>query len=65
MRRTTNPRISPFVPILIVIFIVLLVAWIGLRIHIARSGADGTPADGQAVSIFVTGGLDGYREPCG
>ena len=64
MRRTQKPRISPFVPILIVIFLALLISWIGLKIYIARSGGAGPPADGERVSIFVTGELAGYREPC-
>lgn len=65
MRQARNPRISPFVPILVVIFFALLVAWTSLKIYIARSGGGEPPADGEAVSIFVTGELGGYREPCG
>lgn len=65
MRTARNPRISPFVPILIAIFFALLIAWIALQVHITRSDARKPPADGEAVSIFVTAELGGYREPCG
>lgn len=65
MRHTQNPRISPFVWILIAIFLALLIAWIALKIYIAGTDGREPPADGETVSIFVTGELGGYREPCG
>ena len=50
---------------MIAIFLVLLAAWIVLKIHIARTEPQPPPPDGTKLSIFVTAELKGYREPCG
>ena len=58
-------QLSPFIRIMIAIFLLLLAVWIVLKIYIARSEPSGPQADGTKVSIFVTAGLKGYREPRG
>jgi hypothetical protein len=58
-------ELSPFIRIMIAIFLVLLAIWIVLKIYIARTEPTGPPPDGTKVSIFVTTDLKGYREPCG
>jgi hypothetical protein len=58
-------QLSPFIRIMIAIFILLFAAWIVLKVYIARTEPTGPPADGTKVSIFVTAELKGYREPCG
>jgi len=50
---------------MLAVFLLLLAAWIGLKIYIARTEPSGPPAEGTKVSIFVTTELKGYREPCG
>jgi hypothetical protein len=50
---------------MIAIFLILLAVWIVLKIYIARTEPSEPPVDGTKVSIFVTAGLNGYREPCG
>jgi hypothetical protein len=65
MSGRTAENLSPFIKIMIAVFLVLLVAWIGLKIYIAGSESPVPPPDGTKVSIFVTAQLNGYREPCG
>ena len=57
--------LSPFIRIMIAIFLVLLAVWIVLKIYISRTEPSLPPPDGTKVSIFVTAQLNGYREPCG
>ena len=56
---------SPLIRIMIAIFLVLLAAWIILKVYIARTEPAEPPPDGTKVSIIVTAELKGYREPCG
>jgi hypothetical protein len=65
MTGNTARQLSPFIRIMIAIFLVLLAVWIVLKIYIARTEPSEPPVDGTKVSIFVTAGLNGYREPCG
>ncbi len=65
MSGNTARQLSPFIRIMIAVFLLLLAVWIGLKIHIARTEPSGPPAEGTKVSIFVTSELKGYREPCG
>mgnify|MGYP001161985497 FL=1 len=65
MSGNTARQISPFIRIMIAIFLILLAVWIVLKIYIARTEPAGPPPDGTIVSIFVTAELRGYREPCG
>jgi 2',3'-cyclic-nucleotide 2'-phosphodiesterase (5'-nucleotidase family) len=57
--------LSPFIRIMIAIFLLLLAVWIVLKIYIARTESPEPPADGTKISVFVTAGLGGYREPRG
>jgi cytoskeletal protein RodZ len=65
MSGNTARQLSPFIRIMIAIFLILLAVWIVLKIYIARTEPSEPPADGTKVSVFVTAGLKGYREPCG
>ena len=65
MSRNAASQLSPFIRIMIAIFLFMLAAWIVLKIYIARTESSEPPVDGTKVSIFVTAGLKGYREPCG
>ena len=56
---------SPFIRIILIIFIVLLAIYVPLKIYIARQGSDEPVPDGTTVRIYVTTELNGYREPCG
>jgi len=58
-------KTSPFLKMIVVIFVALLAVYIPLKIYIARTGGGEPVADGTTVSIFVTADLHGYREPCG
>jgi len=58
-------QLSPFIRIMIAIFLLLFAAWIVLKVYIARTEPSEPPSDGTKVSIFVTAELKGYREPCG
>jgi hypothetical protein len=65
MSGNTARQTSPFIRIMIGIFLILLAVWIVLKIYIAHTEPIGPPPDGTRVSIFVTAELRGYREPCG
>ncbi len=65
MSGSTARQLSPFIRIMIAIFLLLLAFWIVLKIYIARTEPSEPPAEGTKVSIFVTSELRGYREPCG
>ncbi len=58
-------QLSPFIRIMIAVFLILFAAWIVLKVYIARTEPSEPPADGTKISIFVTAELKGYREPCG
>jgi len=58
-------QLSPFIRMMIAIFLLLLAVWIVLKIYIARTEPSGPQADGTKISIFVTAGLKAYREPGG
>lgn len=65
MKRTPKSNLSPFVPLMVIIFLVLLAVWVPLKMHIARTTSRDPVADGTRLSVFVTNELAGYREPCG
>lgn len=65
MSGNAGRQLSPFIRIMIAIFLILFAAWIVLKVYIARTEPSEPPADGTKVSIFVTAELKGYREPCG
>ncbi|MBN1163242.1 MAG: hypothetical protein JXB45_01565 [Candidatus Krumholzibacteriota bacterium] len=65
MRRKRRVHKSPFIRMILAIFVLLLLIYIPLKIYIARSGEVPRIPDGTRLSIFVTNELKGYREPCG
>ena len=65
MSGNTARQLSPFIRIMIAIFLLLFAVWIVLKIYIARTEPSEPPVDGTKLSIFVTAELNGYREPCG
>ena len=64
MIRTAKKPQFKFIRAALVLFAVLAVLYIPLKIYIAKSEARAIP-DGTKFSIFATGELVGYREPCG
>lgn len=65
MRRTTGKTNRRLIHAMLAVFVVLLAVYIPLKIYIARSESSGGVPPDVRISIFVTGGLEGYREPCG
>lgn len=66
MKRTTSRQDYPLIRAAFILLIILLAAYIPLKIYMSRAGKAGTAVpDGSALSIFVTSELNGYREPCG
>ena len=59
MRITPASNVSPFVPLLVIIFLALLAVWVPLKMHIARTTPREPVADGTKLSIFVTNELAG------
>ncbi len=62
---TARNKTYPLIRAMLVLFVILLGAYIPLKIYIARSGDAETPRGPVQLSIFVTNELNGYREPCG
>ncbi len=65
MKGTTGKTNTHLIRAMLAVFVVLLAIYIPLKIYIARSESSGGAPLDTKVSIFVTGGLEGYREPCG
>lgn len=65
MTRPARPKTSPFIKLILTIFIVLLVVYIPLKIYILRSEPRGPVPDGAGFRAYVTNELKTYREPCG
>ncbi len=65
MNRNTPVRTSPFIKLILAVFIVLMLVYIPLKIYIASSGTEEAVADGTKIRIYVTNELNCYREPCG
>ncbi|MBN2184862.1 MAG: hypothetical protein JW746_06000 [Candidatus Krumholzibacteriota bacterium] len=64
MSRKTAAAISPFIKLILSVFILLLLIYIPLKIYIASSDHPAGVPDGSTVRIYLTNELHGYREPC-
>jgi hypothetical protein len=66
MRKVVKKGNSAFIRAAFVLLVVLVAVYIPLKIHIARTDTGGAPTRHEIpFSIFVTGDLAGFREPCG
>jgi len=64
MNRKTAAARSPFIKLILSVFILLLLIYIPLKIYIASTDDPAGVPDGSIVRIYLTNELHGYREPC-